>query len=213
MAEGISAIRQEFLASINSEILDLTALDNEISLYSKNDGDVAKTCQISVHYPQMIHGNLNESFPKDLMNNCNDMLVGISKGNQKNPPHKGGWVPEGENYLIEDDMININYDVEINKIGSFAKRLHQVISIIQTQLKQMCVYVRIDDDKIHADVLKLASNSYPPPESYRSTTTDSDGNIYLEGIDLGSIKIGKLSINEDMLGTVLANLMQISGGF
>lgn len=211
MTSGLNAIRHKFLECLDKEESDQSILDSEITLFSENGSDTARVCQVSVHYPQMIYGNLDDSFPRSIMENCNDMLVAISGGNQESPPHKGGWV--NENHLIEDKMINISYDVEIRKLSIFANELYKVIYTIQSQLKQQAVYVRIDDDKIHADVLKRDPSSYPSPDSFKATHSDLQGEIHLEDVRIGQIKIGKLSINDDSFGTVIANLLQISGGF
>jgi len=216
MTDNLNVIRQSFLKCLNDETLDTSSLKNQVSIYSQNQGDITKTCQVSIHYPQMIHGDLDESFPRSIMQNCNDLLVSISGGNQENPPHKGGWVDN--NHLFEDKMIDVKYDVKIEKLCTFVKQLHSVIYTIQTQLKQISVYVRIDDEKIHADTAKMNPDSFPSPEEFRPTPSDSQGEVLLENVVIGGgstkeIRIGKLSIRDGSAVTLIANLMQISGGF
>lgn len=226
MDGSLSSIRLQFLLSMEENLFSPEKLLAEINQFysnGENSENTHVTFFFEVQFPLSSPPGMTSNFVKPLLEEFNNALVGASGGGGELPPHIGSWIDDKDRTLVKEPMRTMKFDVKISKLIGFAKELHRVILNIQQLLKQKVVYVKMDQEVRHIDALKQSDEYFPDHDEFTSpeesipSPSEIEGDVLFENMVIGEgssmeIRIGKLSIRDGSVGTVIANLMQISGG-
>ncbi|MDP6869768.1 MAG: hypothetical protein QGI21_03225 [Candidatus Poseidoniaceae archaeon] len=222
MSDKLEDVRQTFLETM--DVVNFVSSELEKSLSKIDDLDwETKLFQVEIQYPIALPPGKQSGFCKSIIDDCDGMLIGISSGNQIMPTIKGNFIDKVDGKHHEDTMQPIKYDISPREMVPFATYLHKVIGIIQSMLKQKCVYVKIDTKKVFADTLKCGDDYYPDQNEFGTNDPECENfkaeseTLSMEEIEVsqsGTLKIGKIHFSGDhkLLNGFIANLLQFNLG-